>query len=238
MARRPRIAITMGFREEPLPAHELPDGYVRAVVAAGGLPWPVPSVEGDPLVEALLAEADGLLLTGGGDLDPAWYGQLPHPRLRRVTPRRDRLELTLTRAALQAGKPILAICRGVQVLNVAAGGTLVQDIESQVPGALQHDQTAPRDYPTHPVEVAAGTRLAALLGSGTVRVNSLHHQAVAGVAPGFVAAAHAPDGVIEAIELADPRRFAVGVQWHPEALWERDPRFLALFRALVEAAAG
>lgn len=232
---RPRIGLTCDLRRDA-PAFELSEAYVRAVVAAGGLPLLLPPVAGEELVDAWLACVDGLLLTGGVDVDPVWYGRDPAPRLGRISPDRDALELPLARAALERGLPLLAICRGVQVLNVAAGGTLVQDLPSEWPGAIKHYQEAPRWYPTHAVEVVSGSTLARLLGTLRPRVNSFHHQAVLEVGRGLVVAARAPDGVVEAVESADPDRFALGVQWHPEAMWERDPASLRLFAALVEAA--
>lgn len=234
---RPRIGLTCSVRADaPAPVHELSDAYVRAVVAAGGLPLLLPAVGGEDLAAEMLAGVDGLLLTGGVDVDPAWYGQEPSPRLGRVSPERDALELPLARVALARGIPVLAICRGIQVLNVAAGGTLVQDLPTEWSDAIKHYQDAPRWFGSHAVEVLPGSRLAELLGQARLRVNSFHHQALRDVAPGLVVTARAPDGVVEAVEAADPRRFVLGVQWHPEAMWEREPVFLHLFRGLVEAA--
>lgn len=236
----PRIGLTVNFK----PAdgggpdeHAVADAYVRAVAAAGGLPLLIPNLDGERHAGAVLAAVDGLLLTGGVDVDPAHYGDLPAPRLGRVSPERDALEIPLVRAALEAGMPVLAVCRGLQVLNVAAGGSLIQDIAGEVPRAIKHYQQAPRWHATHPVEIVPGTRLSELLGACTVQVNSFHHQAVDRVAPGFTVNAWSPDGLIEGIELPDPERFVVGVQWHPETLWERVPVFRRLFEGLVEAAA-
>lgn len=200
----------------------------------------------DPLPESL-ASCDGLLLTGGVDVDPAEYGDAErHPTLE-LDAERDRYELALAREALRRDMPTLAICRGAQVLNVAAGGTLIQDIASAHPNALNHQQTTPKDLLAHTVDIATGSRLAGLLDPGEsmpgvrgaeppdqLLVNSRHHQAVRDVAEGFVASAHSPDGIIEAIEKPDAS-FCVAVQWHPEN-FHATGRFAGLFAGLIEAA--
>ncbi len=194
-----------------------------------------------PVAEALTG-IDGLLLTGGGDVEPARYGESPQAGLEDVDPARDEFEIALIAAARTRDLPIFAICRGVQVLNVAAGGTLVQDIPSQVPGALKHSLVVPPHPPyelAHEVWVEKDSLLAKLLGerlvgADTCEVNSRHHQAVKAVAPGFRVAATAPDGVIEALE--DPAaRFCLGVEWHPENFW-RTGEFRSLFEGFLEAA--
>lgn len=184
---------------------------------------------------ALLERMDGLLLSGGGDVDPRHFGEDPHPRLGTIEPERDTSEMLLARAALDRQLPVLAICRGEQVLAVSVGGTLWQDISSQVPQAIKHAQQAPRWYPTHAVQVAPGSRLAGILGAGAVRVNSYHHQAVKALPPGWQVTATAPDGLIEAFEAE--QGFALAVQWHPENFAPQGGEFDALFRAHVEAAA-
>lgn len=188
--------------------------------------------------DSALDGVDALVLTGGGDVDPASYGEAPHSTFSAAEPGRDRFELALARAAIDRGMPVLAICRGVQVLNVAAGGTLVQDIEAQLPGALAHRVDTTPTTIAHEVWVGAGSTLATLLADrldgDSLLVNSRHHQAVKQLAPGFVATATAPDGVIEAIERPD-LPFCVGVQWHPENFW-RTGEFRALFEGLVKAA--
>lgn len=237
---RPRIGITCGLSGEGRPAFTVKEAYVRAVFTAGGLPILLPPV-GDgltlePPVEAWLEGLDGLLLPGGGDVDPVFFGEEPRPGLGDVEPERDVLELALVQAALAAGLPILGVCRGCQVLNIAAGGSVYQDLPGELPGVLKHRQAAPMWYPTHLVQVEPGSRLAQLLGVTELRVNTSHHQAVKRVAPGWVVTARAADGVVEGIEL--PKHpFALGVQWHPEAMVERDPVQRRLFAALVEAAA-
>ena len=192
---------------------------------------------GDPLPDSL-ADCDGLLLTGGVDVEPALYGEDRHPTVE-TDDARDEYELALAREALQRDLPVLAICRGAQVLNVAAGGSLIQDIPSSMPDAGQHQIERPRNAVAHDVVVEAGTCLAHLLENRldrgrTIPVNSRHHQSVKQVAPEFVVSATAPDGVIEAIEKpAAP--FCVGVQWHPENFWQTG-EFHELFDGLVEAA--
>lgn len=186
----------------------------------------------DPL-PAALDGCDGILLTGGVDVDPKEYGEAPHPTVE-LDPARDDYELDLARLAIARDLPLLAICRGSQVLNVAAGGTLIQDLPSQFPTAIGHSVTVEKDAIAHDVTVQPGTCLSVLLGSPTIAVNSRHHQAVKDAAPGFVVAATSPDGVVEAIEKPDAS-FCVGVQWHPENFWATG-QFKSLFDGLVDAA--
>lgn len=203
--------------------------------AAGGIPVILPVLP-SPRIPELGRRLDGILLAGGVDVDPGLYGEEPLPGLGAVTPERDAFELALVRWAWEEGLPLLGICRGIQVLNVAAGGTLFQDLSSQLSsGLLKHEQKAPRWHETHLVRVAGGSRLARILGREELRVNSFHHQAVREVAPGWRAVAWAPDGVIEGIESSE-HPFALGVQWHAEGMWDRHPLHLRLFVALVEAA--
>jgi putative glutamine amidotransferase len=231
---RAAVGVTVGVDEKGLLA--LRPEYVRAVEAAGGRPVLLAPGRAED-VAAHLEAVDGLLLTGGSDVAPDLYGQEAHPKLGRVVRERDEFELALCREALRRDLPVLAICRGQQVLNVAAGGTLVQDIPSQVEGAAEHNpQGVERWALAHEVAVTAGTRLHEVLGRETVRVNSFHHQSVERVGDGLVVSARAVgDGVVEGIE-APGRRFVVGVQWHPEAYWDREGGTPALFAAFVAAA--
>lgn len=210
------------------------DDYVESVKRAGGEPR-VLSNEDDPA--AVLAEVDGVLLTGGLDVDPAQYGETPHPATE-AAPDRDRFEIPLSRGAVAQDVPLFAICRGVQVLNVAGGGTLVQDIPSAIESGLDHAVNVPKDRIAHSVHVMPNTRLAQALGASvdlaTCDVNSRHHQAVGRLAPAFVASAVSPDGIVEAIERPGAA-FCVGVQWHPENFW-RTGEFDGLFREFVDAA--
>lgn len=208
--------------------------YVRAVEAAGGVPVALPVLKNISLGSHQLAKVDGLLLSGGVDVDPAYFQEEPQPWLGEITPERDWYEIELVSQAFEQKMPILAICRGMQVLNIAAGGNVYQDISRGFKNPLKHNQQAPRWYPTHRLDVESGTRLAEILQSESLRVNSFHHQAVKHVAPGFAASARSSDGVIEAIERTG-EVFNVGVQFHPECMWERDPKLLELFKALVKS---
>jgi len=210
--------------------------YLNALIRAGAAPVLIPHLTAGALLDTVYEGIDGLLLPGGVDVDPAQYGQARHEKCGETSPARDETELTLARRAMADGKPLLAICRGIQVLNVALGGSLYQDIQAQVPGALKHDWYPgyPRDHRPHAVRLAAGTHLARLLGTTSLPVNSLHHQALRETAPGLVAVGHAPDGIVEAAEAPD-HPFALAVQWHPEELAASDPRARALFDALVQA---
>lgn len=209
-----------------VPAAVIPLAYVRQIEAAGGRPLIVPPSE-DAIPETLDA-LDGILFSGGADIDPSEYGHEPHPETTQTRPERDRGELALLQAALERDMPVLAVCRGSQILNVARGGDLVQHLP-EVVGHEKHKHT-PGVFADHEVEVKEGTRLASLLG-GRAPVKSHHHQGFGRVGEGLVEAAWAEDGTLEAIE--DPaRRFAVGVLWHPEEGQDAE-----LFRALVEEAA-
>lgn len=228
-ARRPLIGITVNrdYRRERF---WLPTPYCLRVERAGGLPLLLPPLQ--PSSAGLLLDSlGGLLLGGGGDIAPIHCGESPGPGLGEVDPERDAWELVLFRGALGRGLPVLGICRGLQLINVALGGNLIRDLAG--PGFLQHRQGAPRHHPTHTVEILPRTRLASFLGEGHVAVNSFHHQAPARVAPGLRTAALAPDGIIEALEDPD-RRFLLGVQWHPESL--DHPATESLFRAFTGAA--
>jgi putative glutamine amidotransferase len=231
---RPVIGITLDDEHGRSGVHVLRDDYVRSVEQAGAVPLVVaPCAPGH--APQLLDRLDGLLLSGGVDVDPALFDQAPHPRLRRVDRDRDDLEIALTREALRRGLPILAICRGIQLLNVATGGTLIQDLPSEIAGSERHDCPEPRSRRVHGVETELGTRLHRILGGRTMAVNSFHHQAVGRLGDGFVASARCPeDGVIEGIEQPGSR-FVVGVQWHPETFWDRPDSFQPLFDAQVRA---
>jgi putative glutamine amidotransferase len=210
--------------------------YVDALIRAGAAPLLIPNLTDQALLHTFYERLDGVLLSGGDDVDPRHYGEDRHEKCGTITPERDATELPLTRWAIEDGKPLLGICRGIQVLNVALGGTLYQDIQAQVPGAGRHDwhRGYPRNHPAHVVEIPAQARLAHLLGTTSLPVNSLHHQAVKDVAPGLTPAGRAPDGIVEAVE-AEDHPFAIGVQWHPEELAGEDLCAQRLFDALVQA---
>lgn len=241
---RPLIGITcsMGLgiysmTQENMPQlqHRMGDSYIQAITAAGGIPVIIPNNADLSVIRELVDRMDGILLSGGGDVDPALYGRRPNAHLGSVNPRRDAAELAIAQYVLnETDKPLLGICRGIQVMNVAMGGTLYIDLPSE--GKLAHSLGMyQRDQVTHTISVERDSRLAAIMGAGENWVNSFHHEAVLAPADCFtVSALSTPDQVVEAIELPGDR-FAVGVQWHPEELTAREEA-KALFRAFVEAA--
>ena len=220
------------------PRHSISKAYSEAVYKAGGTPVILPFF-GD-LAANMLDLIDGLILTGGADIDPARFGDDEvHPKTYDILPDRDEAEIELTRGALARDLPILGICRGIQVLNVAMGGTLYQDVPDQFSAEIehrQHEEAIPADEAGHTVTVEPGSLLERTYGEESIPVNSFHHQAVKDVAPGLVATGASEDGLIEAVESPD-RAFVLGVQWHPELMFARHERHVAPFAALVEAAA-
>ena len=212
----------------------LPATYVDAVVKGGGVPLALPPTDDLDLVGEMLDRVDGALLTGGPDISAARYGQEQHEKANPLLPRREAFDLAVLAEADRRGMPTLAICLGIQVVNVGRGGTLIQDIPSQAPSEIKHAPAAGETWPEHLVEVAPDTLLSSIVGAGEFVVNSSHHQAVDRVGKGLVVSARASDGTIECVEDAGGR-FFLGLQWHPERLTDR-PRHLAIFEALVEAA--
>ena len=211
--------------------------YSEAVEAAGGLPVHIPLIPKSDLVNGIVDSLDGLLLPGSdSDIDPQRYGREPHPQLGSVHPVKDETDLLALEQVEERGLPLFAICFGIQSLNVSRGGTLIQDIVSQHPNAIKHEQGAPRDRHSHRVRLLEDSIIGQLANRGTAPVNSHHHQAIETLGRELVATAWAPDGIIEAVE--DPRsdRFVLGVQWHPELGWERDELSLALFKRFVSEA--
>lgn len=235
MTTRPVIGITLDSEApggySPFPWYALRQNYCDAVAAAGGLPLALPheaALAGD-----YVARIDGLVITGGAfDVDPSLFGAATRHATVTLKSRRTAFELAILREALARDLPILGICGGQQLLNVALGGTLIQHIPDAVPGCLAHEQAAPRNRPGHAVELVPGTLLAAIAQTLRLDVNSSHHQAVETVAPGCVVNARAADGVIEGIEAPD-RAFCIGVQWHPEFIIGAADA--ALFHAFIEA---
>ena len=217
-----------------IPGHQataVPDSYIRALLKIDAIPLIIPVIQSRKILEHFFQMIDGLLLIGGPDLDPAHYHQAVHAGLRKVTPARDNMEMQVCLWALEADLPIMAICRGIQVLNVAAGGTLWQDIASQLPNAAKHDYYPdyPKDFLAHTVKPLPGSRLAGIIGDDEASVNSLHHQAIDKLGQGLSPVAYAPDGIVEAVEGIDAN-WIIGVQWHPEWLIENDRRMLNLFK--------
>lgn len=207
--------------------------YIRAVERAGGVPILIPILEKFEGLDTLLPRLDGLLLSGGIDVDPQRYNEEPHPMLGKTNPDLDKLELTLVDWAMEKNVPILGICRGMQVLNVATGGSLYQDLASQYPGSLKHPNwELPRNTMIHSVRVERGTRMEKILGTREVRVNSLHHQAAKVPGDGIVVSGFADDGVAELLEIPK-QRFMLAAQCHPEELYETGSVWERLFKAFI-----
>lgn len=222
------------------PTNRFNGNYPAALAACGALPLVIPLHLPDAILRQIFLRLDGLCLPGGVDVDPTHYGEPWHPHLGQVDAARDDTELKLARWALEADLPVLGICRGIQLLNVAAGGSLYQHIPAQLPQAGRHNYRLAEvawDQPTHRVQVAGDSLLARVLGATEVMTNSYHHQAVKQVADGFQPVAWADDGLIEGIEHPG-RRFALAVQWHPEGMFHNDPFARRLFEAFVAAALG
>ena len=237
MGRSPLIGVTTSITIGKTPERAyVNSAYLHAVQQAGGVPVPLPPQLSQGSLERLARGLDGLLLTGGGDIDPGLFGEAPHPTVYEVAPARDTMEASAIRIALDRRLPILAVCRGIQILNVALGGSLYQDVGTDPGTELRHSQQEPRDQLTHKIKVKAGSRLAETLGTEELEVNSMHHQAVKALGAGLVAVAWAPDQVIEGIELTDSSRFVLGVEWHPEELCGRSEPARRLFAALVRSA--
>ena len=223
------------------PSWVMSQRYVQALTDAGALPWLIPLVSSEDTLRGIYESVDAVFLPGGADIDPLSYGTAPHAMCDKTDRDRDRVELALATWGLADGKPILGVCRGMQLINVALGGSLYQDLATQLPNGIKHDyfpfggQNHRRDYLAHEVRIAPDSRLSRLFGSGPIKVNSMHHQGVRSLAAGLVATAHAPDGLVEAVEGTGPN-YLFAVQWHPEALTERDASTRRIFTEFVEAA--
>ncbi len=237
--RRPSIAVTPDLStpvDPPHPRYEVKVSYLDAVFRAGGLPFVVPYTEDRSCIDAFLDRVSGLVLSGGAfDVPPELYGEQPREGLGPLKPPRTAFELAILRAALARHLPVLGVCGGMQLLNVAYGGTLVQDIAKELPQARAHQQAHDRSQPQHPVEVKDATLLAECVGKGQLMVNSTHHQAVKAVGTGLLASATSPDGVVEAVE-APGEPFVLGVQWHPELMLDSVPPNLGVYKTLVARA--
>ena len=239
MSKRPRIGITSTYNGEKRQA-ELWESYTAAVYESGGLPLILPPTERYDQFEQYLDGLDGLLLSGGQDIMPGTYGQESRTGFEltwQMEPKRDGFELALAQAALFRDMPVFGICRGEQLLAIVCGGSLYQDLSLAPAGdmpRIRHYQISPWDAPSHLVSVAEGSLLRRILGQEQIAVNSLHHQAVAAGGQNLRPAAYASDGIIEALE-STAHRFVLGVQWHPERMYETDAPSRALFNAFVEA---
>lgn len=243
MSEQPLIGCTTyrktSEQSPPISLFGLMPSYIEAVRAAGGLPVMIPLGLTEGELCAILARVDGLLLPGGGDIEPQWYNGHLNDAMYGFDADRDRVELYLARQAVARRKPMLAICRGVQITNVALGGSLWEDVKMMMPDAITHDfnNLQPRNFLAHTVELQPDSLLGRQIGRIQTHVNSLHHQGIRRLATELRIAATAPDGLIEGVEVPG-HPFAVGVQWHPENLVEDDPGMLGLFAGLVNAAAG
>ena len=234
MESRPLIGLVCQHNQENPERYFIGRAYVQAVLNAGGTPLVIPYQPKEHIL-SILDQLNGLILTGGVDVDPNRYGENPLVKCGEINPERDELDLLTTGFALERDLPILAICRGIQVLNVALGGTLVQDIPSQISDPIKHWQTAPNWYATHDIAVQPASLLGKILGTAPTRVNSYHHQSLAKVGNGLRIVATAPDGVIEAVESTE-HRFVLGLQWHPEMMEEHYTSAKEIFRHFVQAA--
>ena len=233
--KRPRIGLTMRLELET-DRFYLGRDYSEAVEAAGGIPLHIGLIPEEDYIRAALDGLDAILLPGSDtDVDPLRYGHEPHRHLGKVLSLKDETDSLVLKEIERRGMPLLAICFGMQILNVLRGGTLIQDIHSQMPGAIKHEQGAPRERPSHRVRLLPGSLLAGLAGDDKALVNSHHHQAIEKVGTSLVATAWTSDGLVEALEDARPDRFALAVQWHPEMGWKRDDFSMRIFRRFVEA---
>ncbi|MTI95711.1 MAG: gamma-glutamyl-gamma-aminobutyrate hydrolase family protein [Firmicutes bacterium] len=228
---RPLVAVTCQHIDAQKSA--IGDGYIEALEQAGLLPVVLPPSLSPEVSCEIISTVSGLVLSGGDDLSPLSFGEQPKPGLGTIEPRRDEQELPLFKAAWERELPVLGICRGMQVINVALGGTIIQDLPADKPGAIQHRQDAPKWHKHHQVEIKQGTNLATIMNTDSLAVNSFHHQALDRIADGLEVSARAPDGVVEAVESASP--WLLAVQWHPEIMWQRHPEFLKLFQAFAAA---
>lgn len=235
LERQPRIGITMRLELES-DRFYLSRHYSEAVEAAGGAPVHISLLPQRNYISTVMDGLDGVLLPGSdSDVDPLRYGAEPHPRLGTVVPIKDETDLLVLEEIEKRGMPLFAICFGMQVLNVSRGGTLVQDIASQIANSIKHAQGAPRDRPSHRIKIDKRSLVSALAESDTALVNSHHHQAIQNVGRELVATAWTVDGLVEAVEDSRADRFAVGVQWHPELGWREDQLSQALFNRFIAA---
>ncbi|EMS72120.1 gamma-glutamyl-gamma-aminobutyrate hydrolase family protein [Ruminiclostridium cellobioparum] len=231
---KPVIGITAAFDFEKSTSN-LRDDYYEAIIQCGAVPVLIPVTEVKSVWVEYLDICDGIVLSGGPDIDAVYFGQNNMPYAGEISPVRDEMEIFLAKQAMAVDKPILGICRGIQVLNIAAGGSIFQDIYAEnnpENKLIQHSQPAPRWFQIHSVNIMENTCLFSIYGKEMLRVNSFHHQAVNETAPGFTINAYSEDGIIEAIS-NENKKFVLGVQWHPENMWRKDKKHLKLFERLV-----
>lgn len=236
MSAKPLIGLTATRLHNSFghPMYTVNLAYTKSISAAGGLPVLIPLNLSTQDLNTLLSHLDGILFTGGYDINPQQYGNLPHPKAEGIDDARDNLEIYLAQAIVRTAKPFFGICRGIQLINVAFGGSLYEDLPEQFPGNVRHDNhDLPRDHLAHAVEVERGSRLGQILGTNETQVNSLHHQGVRRLAEELKPTAHAPDDLVEAFEIPE-HSFGLAVQWHPEELQAHEP-MRKLFRAFVQS---
>ncbi|WP_332628668.1 gamma-glutamyl-gamma-aminobutyrate hydrolase family protein [Halalkalibacter flavus] len=210
----------------------LHEKFIRAVINGGGVPIVIPIAK-DELAEEWVSVCDGIILSNGEDVDPHSYGAVPDPKIQKTYGRRDQLEIAIVRQALNYNRPILGICRGITMLNVALGGTVIQDIEKFNLTALNHYQQAERSEPTHEVSISESSRLYKMINAKNIRVNSMHHQSIDQLSTDLKQVAMAPDGVIEAVEGVRKHPFLLGIQWHPEEMATEDVRMQQIFTDFI-----
>lgn len=245
MSRRPVIGIATqtlpGVPGERQQCWLMGRSYIEELRKVGAVPWLIPLIPNDPdTLREIFDRLDGVFITGGVDVDPSRYGEVKTPLCGTTDSDRDAVEIALLQHALRRRLPVLAVCRGIQILNVACGGSLYQDVTAQVPAALKHDyfptpEQPSRKFLAHDVAVKRGSRLSQIMGDTVVPVNSMHHQAIKELASNLAATAHAPDGIIEGVEGLDDQ-YLVAVQWHPEELTETQPGMARLFSSFTDAA--
>lgn len=229
----PIIGVTTFISSDGL---RLPENYSIAIAGERGVPVVLAKVEDETLIKRQIDSIDGLLLSGGDDIEPSFFGESPHQKLGPIEPGRDLYEMKLIEYALQAGKPILGICRGAQILNVHQGGRMYQDIYAQHDKeTIKHVQDAAKNYLSHEITIAENTKLHDIVGQSKIRTNSFHHQANKEVPEHFAVSARTEDGIIEAIESKE-HEFVIGVQWHPEATYSVDESSQKIFRMFIKAA--
>lgn len=241
---RPRIGIScriqdLGKNAQRMMGVKVP--YLESILEAGGLPVFIPLTDDKSVLREIFDSLDGLLIPGGEDVHPRFYGELPHPKLGTTSELRDSVEIQLIRWAYETNLPVLGVCRGIQIINVALGGTLYQDLSAQKHDELGHsvpDSASMWEAGAHDMSIREDSKLARVLGTKSIEVNSVHHQAVKDLAPGLISTAEAGDGTVEALE-APGKNFFLALQCHPEMLWQKatDTEWLNLFRSFVQAAA-